>query len=531
MHAGKALVESLKLHGVSRVFSVPGESYLAVLDGLYQSGIENIVCRHEGGACYMADASAKFTSKPGVAFVTRGPGAANAFVGIHTAWQDGDPVVLFVGLIPIADRHRESFQEFSPEAWFGTQAKAVFILDEPDRASEIVADAFFCAQSGRPGPVIVGLPEDIIRQPFDSELSPPRSISESPVCLDAVLEELEKAENPALFVGGERWTPDACEQLTQWAESVPIPVLQDWHADDRLPDASPANAGSLGYGRHQGAADLLDNADLVVCLGTVPGDVATDGFQLRQSPRQRTIAITPDPELRGAGVRVESHIVASPVEAVSALKPLKRGWPEWTAEKHQEFLDATRIPSVEPSSEYAHMNLVFAELQHYLKDPVYTVGAGNHTAWAQSFIPATSYPSQLSTRNGSMGYSIPAAVAATLETSRLVVAVCGDGEFLMNAQELATAVEHKCAFLAIVMDNSQFGTIRQHQENHYPGRVSGTAIRNPDFACYAQAFGAYGEKVTRDSEIADTVRRCIEAVHSGVPAVLHVKVDPEILQP
>lgn len=544
-HAGQAIVDSLALHGVKRVFAVPGESYLAVLDGLHGTDIETVVVRQEGGAAYMAEAHGKFTGEPGVAMVTRGPGAANSYVGIHTAWQDATPMVLFVGLVPIADRMRESFQEFDPNAWFGTQAKRVFVLDQPERASEIVAEAFFAAKSGRPGPVIVGLPEDVIRGEFTGPMVAPIPVAEGAVSareLESLKAALAGAEKPLIVVGGQRWTPEAAAAITRFAEANGIPVAQDWHASDRVPFHSPVNIGTLGYGRCDTAAAMFDEADLLLAIGALPTDVPTDGFTLRQRPDAANYLVSIDTALRGRSGNVTAHIVASPVAFAEAVDGAQLGraasWDSWRARGHDAHVAFATIGDYEDlpatAEGTAHMSVVMGELiKHLPADVVYTVGAGNHIMWAQRFVPTNVYPSQLATRNGSMGYSIPAAVAAGLESpERLVLAVCGDGEFLMNGQELATAAAQGVPVLAIVLDNSQFATIRDHQENHYPGRVSGTQLANPDFAAFARAFGGHGETVTADDQAPGAVERALKAVtEQRKPAIIHVIADQRISLP
>ncbi len=542
-------MDTLALHGVKRVFAVPGESYLAVLDGLHGADIQTVVVRQEGGASYMAEAHGKLTGEPGVAMVTRGPGAANAFIALHTAWQDGTPMVLFVGLVPVADRMRESFQEFDPHAWFGTQTKRVFVLDEPSRASEVVAEAFFAAKSGRPGPVVVGLPEDIITQDFTGVLHHPIPVSEGAIStsqMNVILGTLKDAEKPLLFIGGQRWTPSAAAKVTAFAERNNIPVAQDWHASDRVPFSSPINLGSLGYSRNDTAARMFETADVVVAIGAVPGDVATDGFTLRQHPDAGTHIISIDTSLRGHSGAVSSHIIATPVAVAEALDILgdasdlgrQEVWATWTATGHAAHLDyasiAEDIHLPRTAEGTAHMSTLVRELVGRLPhDAINSIGAGNHTLWAQRFFPTEVFPSQLATRNGSMGYSIPAAVAAALESpERLTVAICGDGEFLMNGQELATAIQYNSPLLAIVLDNGQYATIRAHQERHFPGRISGTQLINPDFAALSRAFGAHGETVRSDKEAADAVERALEAVLiRRTSALIHVVADQTIIEP
>lgn len=544
-HAGQAIVDSLALHGVNRVFAVPGESYLAVLDGLHGADIETIVCRQEGGAAYMAEAHGKFTGEPGVAMVTRGPGAANAFVAIHAAWQDATPMVLFVGLIPVADRERESFQEFDPKAWFGTQAKRVLVLDEASRASEVVAEAFFAAKSGRPGPVIVGLPEDVITHEFTGDLHAPIIVAEGAVSaaeLDVVRTALAGAEKPAIFVGGQRWTPAAAAEITTFAESNGIPVIQDWRASDRIPFDSEVFVGALGYGRTPETARIFAEADVLLAIGAVPTDVPTDGYTLRQSAEATNILVNIDSSLRGRSGAVTAHILASPVAFAAAVRDVRLGkaaaWDSWRAAGRAAQAAFSNLPYVSdlPATREGtgHMSTVISELVRRLpQDAVYSFGAGNHCAWAQRYLPTNMFPSQLSMRNGSMGYSVPAAVAAALESpERLTVAVAGDGEFLMNGQEFATAVQYGAAMLIIVMDNGQYGTIRDHQEHHFPGRVSGTQLANPDFAAFARAFGGHGETVTNDEQAAIAVERSLKAVQDQrIPAIIHVITDPAIALP
>lgn len=545
LHVGAAVVESLTAHGVDRVYSVPGESFLAVLDGLHDAEITNVVARHEGGATYMAEAQGKLTGRPGVALVTRGPGAANAFVAVHSAWQDGTPMVLFVGMVPISDRGRESFQEFDPAAWFGSQTKRVLMLDDPDRASDIVAEAFFAASSGRPGPVVVGLPEDIIRRPFTGEITRPLPVAEGALGtedVEALITALSGAERPLLYLGGPRWTPQVSAQVAQFAERHRIPVVHDWRATDRIPSSSPVNAGWLGYGSAEMPGQMLEEADVVIGVGAVLSDVPTDGYTLRQRPDATTILVTADPSLQGSSGPVTRHILASPqafAEAAEALEISPRiDWETWC----RRGVEAHRSRSVPiPREELpetvrgtAHMAVVMEELRRWLpEDPISTFGAGNHCVWAQYYMPTETYPSQLSTRNGSMGYSVPAAVVASLEhPERMVVAIVGDGEFLMNGQELATAAQYGAAFLVIVMDNGEFGTIRAHQERQYPQRISGTQIANPDFAAFGRAFGGHAEQITDDDDVAGAMERAVHAVTGEHRiAVLQVLTDQRLSTP
>lgn len=544
-HVGTAIAESLAAHGTSRAFLVPGESFLPVLDGLYNSPVEAIVSRQEGGASYMAEAYGKATGEPGVAMVTRGPGASNAFVGVHTGWQDGTPMVIFVGLIPFSDRDRESFQEFDPKAWFGTQAKQVFVLDDPTRASRVVAEAFFQAKQGRPGPVIVGLPEDVLYQDFAGEIEEPIPVTEGAVsAADAayVSEKLAAAKKPLIFAGGGRWTPESARAIEKFAEINQIPVVHDFRASERISFSSPANAGWLGYGRNEHAAELLSEADVLLEVGALLTDVPSDGYTLRQDPHAENIVVNIDTGLRGHSGAISRHILASPVALAEALDNINTGeissaqseWFKNARRAHQEF---STIPSESDwratSAGTAHMEAVIKALQDQLpEEAIFTFGAGNHCIWAQQFLPTQHYPSQLAARNGSMGYSVPGAVSAKLQfPERPVVAIAGDGEYLMNGQELATAVQFGAPFLTVIMTNGEFGTIRDHQKNHFPDRVSGTQLANPDFAAVAKGYGAHGESVDADADVSEAIERALNAVNNGIPAVVNVYTDQDLSLP
>ena len=539
-HVGSAIAQSLIAHGVSRTFLVPGESFLPVLDGLYDNSVDIVVTRQEGGACYMAEAHGKATGEPGVVMVTRGPGAANAFVGIHTAWQDATPLVLFIGLIPLSARDRESFQEFDPKAWFGSQTKQVFVLDDPTRASEVVAEAFFQAQQGRPGPVVVGLPEDILHQDFSGEIISPIPVSNGAVSaadLAVLRAELDQATKPVIYAGGPRWTAQAGAALDAFAQAHKIPVLQEYRASDRIAFDSPAHGGWLGTGRDPRAAELIEEADLLISISAVLGDNPTDGFSLRQDPQARNIIASMDTGVRGNSGNITRHIVASPESfldslselEVAAVAPQRQQWYETAHANHLDYAEI-KEPDTWPEipEGFAHMEAVMQELHNQLPaDTVYTFGAGNHCMWSQRYLRTYTFPSQFSVRNGSMGYSIPAAVATKLQfPERTVVTIAGDGEYLMNGQELATALQYRTPFLIIVMSNGEFGTIRDHQEHHFPDRVSGTQLVNPDFAAVARGFGAHGELVTSDDEVAGAIERALTAMaEDGVPALVNVIID------
>jgi len=540
---GRLIVDALAEHGADRVFCVPGESYLDVLDALHDSEISTVVCRHEGGAAYMAEAQGKLSGRPGIVMVTRGPGAANAFVGVHTAYQDAVPMILFVGLIPLPHRHREAFQEFDVSGWFGTTAKQVLVLDQAGRAPEVVAAAYHAALSGRPGPVIVGLPEDVLVEQADVPDVPPLPVSNGSVSerdLTELGSLLGGATSPLVVVGGTRWTADASRNVTRWAEAWRLPVAGDFRTYDLIDHDSPSYVGQLGYGRDDRLAQRLADADLVIALGGALSDVPTDGFTLRQDRAAVNVVVSPDPSLLGHLGAVKQQIVASPAafaDAVDGLGPPGEvTWSAWTEEARAQQVEygALPDPSTFEPDDTAQMTAVMRDLTDRLpRDAIVTFGAGNHAIWAQRFVRHHQPGTLLGPRNGSMGYGTAAAISASLaEPDRLVVSIAGDGCFLMNGQELATAVQYGAAPLVVIMDNGQYGTIRAHQEQHYPGRVSGTQLQNPDFAALARSFGAHGEVVRTNRDIEPALDRALAAVwEQRIPALVHVIVDPLVLNP
>ncbi|SDS29468.1 thiamine pyrophosphate-dependent enzyme [Corynebacterium timonense] len=541
MHTGAAIVQTLERLGVTRAYHVPGESFLAVLDGLYDSDIETITCRHEAGATYAAEAHGKATGRAGVALVTRGPGAANAKIGVYTAWQDETPLVLFIGLIPTSDRYRDSFQEFDPVGWFGGITKGVFVVDDPQRASRIVANAFHLAESGRRGPVVVGLPEDLIEMPFEGQLAHPIAPARgavSPADIATVEEALRDASRPLLVAGAQGWTQRACDAVRDFAETNQIPVLGEFRASDRIHFDSPANAGWLGTARSDHSAHLLDTADVVVCLGAKLSDKPTDNFTLRQDPGARTIVVSADSELKGHVSSVTHHVLADPAVFATTLgdidltgAPDTTEWYTTARAHHQEFSTPAPFDDLEDGA--VDVNRVMQAITQRLPDnALCTFGAGSHCAWPQRYFPTRAYPSMLATRLGAMGYSVPAALAAKLALpERTVVAFTGDGELLMNGQELVTAVRYNAPMLVILLDNSQYGTIREHQEDMYPGRVSGTQLDNPDFSAWARSLGAWAETLDTAAEVDAVVGRAFDALAHGHVALVHVVVDQEHASP
>ncbi|MFJ9552555.1 thiamine pyrophosphate-dependent enzyme [Nocardiopsis sp. NPDC101807] len=537
--AGHLVVAQLEREGVRRVYGVPGESYLDVLDGLHDSSITTVVTRHEGGAGFMALAEGRLTGLPGVAMVTRGPGAANAFIAVHTAHQDATPLVLFVGLIPVADRGREAFQEFDPAAWFGSTAKAVVTLDDPAAAARVVSDAVRLARSGRPGPVVVGLPEDVIRLPAGAaDTVEPRALPSGRPDADALaraLARVDRAERPVVVVGGENWTDADGAALAAWAAARDIPVLADFRAYDavphRLDGADSPYAGSLGYGRSDAAAALLDDADLALFVGACRTDVLSDGYT--RGGRAETVVVLPGEPLGHSG-RLDQHLVADPAGFVAALAeaggaPVRHDPGRLAGARDAHTAFSTPVAAADDGG-FVDLTAAMGVLREELDDDaVITYGAGNHAVWPARYLEHRSARSLLAPRNGAMGMGVPAAVAASLvRPGRQVVSVAGDGCFLMNGQEIATAIGYGAVFTAIVVDNGVFATIREHQERHYPGRPSGTHLTNPDFAALARSYGGYGETVTATADFRGALRRALE---SGLPAVLHVRQDPAVRAP
>ncbi|WP_156759066.1 thiamine pyrophosphate-dependent enzyme [Microbacterium karelineae] len=530
--AGHAIVRTLEEHGIPRAYVVPGESFLEVLDGLHDSSIETIITRQEGGAAYMADAEGKLTDLPGVVMVTRGPGAANALVGIHTAWQDSTPLVLFIGLIPKDHRQREAFQEFDIHGWFERGAKRVFVLDSAERASEVTAEAIFAARSGRPGPVVVGLPEDIIREQVPVTPHPPIPVATGGISRGdqvALSDALASARKPLVVTGGSDWTAESSRQLTAWLEHTGIAAAAEWRTEGVVGSDSPSYVGPIGYGRPKPTYDLFAETDLVVFIGTLPGDVLTS-YIARQGWDSRNFIVSMDALLRGRSGAVSHQIVAKPPAFVRDLVALDiepdPAWRVWTAKMRRQQEDFAALPTPGTSGP-ARMDSLMAHLVPLLdRDAIVTLGAGEHTNWAHRYMPVRQHPAMVSAGNGSMGYSIPSAVAASLDfPERQVVTIAGDGEFLMNGQELATARQYGATPLVIVMDNAEYGTIRTHQERHHPERVSGTQLVNPDFAAMAAAFGGFGVRVEDDAQIPRAVADALEATRGGRFALIHLIVE------
>jgi acetolactate synthase I/II/III large subunit len=533
---GRILVDQLALHGADLAFGVPGESYIDVLDALVDSPVRYVTCRHEGGAANMAEAYGKLTGRPGICMVTRGPGATQAAVGVHTAFQDGTPLVLLVGQIPRAHAEREAFQEIDYRRMFGPLAKWVAQVDQAERIPELLVRAFRVATSGRPGPVVLALPEDVLSETADVPDASPYAAAQaapSPADLDRVRALLASAERPLAIVGGQPWTAAAGAALATWCDASCIPVAAAWRCQDYVDNYEPCYAGHLGLGVDPALRARLRDADVLLVVGGRLGDIETDGYStiVPPGPGRSLVHVHPDPDELGRVYEPALGIVASGPRFAKALEELapvdgriRRDEYEAAHPAYLRTLEGRPLPGD------VELTGVMAALRERLgPDAILTSGAGNFTVWAHRFYVFRRFRTQLAPLSGAMGYGLPAAVAAKLvHPDREVVCIAGDGDFLMSAQELATARQHDAPVVVIVVDNGMYGTIRMHQERRYPGRVSGTGLENPDFTTLACAYGGYGERVERTAEVPAALDRALGA---GLPAVLHVPVDPEALTP
>lgn len=535
---GQILVDQLARHGVGDIFCVPGESFLAVLDALHDAEIRLTVCRQEGGAAMMAEAHGKLTGKPGICFVTRGPGATNASPGLHIARQDSTPMILFVGQIERAAREREAFQELDYRAVFGTIAKWVTEIDSAERLPELIARAFHVATAGRPGPVVIALPEDMLTETATVTDAPAFQPVETHPALSqmvALQNMLAKAEKPFAILGGSRWSAEAVRRFSRFADLFSLPVACSFRRQGHFSADHRCYAGDLGLGVNPTLLARIKESDLLLVVGGRLSEIPSQGYTLLDipGPRQRLVHVHPDPEELGRVYSPALAINASPTAFAAAIEtvqpPRALPWAAGTEALHADYLawsDPTRITT--PGT--LQMGGVMAHLREVLPaDAILCNGAGNFATWVHRFWPFRAHDGQLAPTSGSMGYGVPAAIGAKrLLPERTVVVVSGDGDFLMNGQEFATAVQYGLPVIVILVDNGMYGTIRMHQEREYPGRVSGTALKNPDFAAYATAFGGYGERVERNEDFPAALARALD---SGLPAILHCPIDPEAITP
>ncbi|WP_179380212.1 thiamine pyrophosphate-binding protein [Jannaschia marina] len=530
-HGGQILADQLRLQGVERVFSVPGESFLAALDGLCDSGIDNIVCRQEGGAAMMAEATAKLTGRPGVVFVTRGPGATNASAGLHVAMQDSTPMVCFVGQIARAHRDREAFQEVDYRALFGGLVKWVAEVDATERLPEYVARAFSVAQSGRPGPVVLALPEDMLSDEAATLDRPPLTLPVQAVPdLDPLIATLAEAERPLVVAGGPGWSQAAADDLRTWAERHGLPVAVTFRRQDHIDNTSPAYVGDLNVGPNPKLMQRLGRADVILALGTRLGDIATGGFETIDPALDapKVIHVHADPGEINRIWSAHVAVVARAADVIAALAARDDALPGWHGQQAEARADyeAWTMPKETPGA--VKLEQVIAHLDATLpEDAILTNGAGNYAAFLHRYYRWRRHGTQLAPTSGSMGYGFPAAIAASIaRPGATVVCLAGDGCFQMTLNEASTAMQHGAAPIVVVANNGRYGTIRMHQERHYPGRVSGTDLVNPDFAALARAYGGQGWVVQTQAEFApalDAARAC------GTLAVIELLLDPDML--
>jgi len=533
-HGGKILSDQLEAHGVTRVFSVPGESFLAALDGMHDSGIQNVVCRQEGGAAMMAEAMGKLTGKPGIAFVTRGPGATNASAGVHIAHQDSTPMILFVGQIARGHRDRDAFQEVDYRAFFGPIAKWAAEVDQTERLPEYINRAFHVATSGRPGPVVLALPEDMLSAVADVPVLQPTATARAGVSnveTDAIMAQLSKAEKPLVIAGGPGWTPQAAADLQRFAEGQGLPVTVPFRRQDYMDNRSPSYVGDLSVGMNPVLARRLKDADCLLVLGARLGDIAMGSYEHMDpaDPAKNIIHVHPDPDVPGSVYRTDLAITAQSADVLARLvqAPKAGDWAAETARGRAEY-EAWQTPLETPGA--VKMEDIVGWLNQTLpEDAIVTNGAGNYAAWLHRYFTFKGYHTQLAPTSGSMGYGFPAAISAALQhPDRTVVCFAGDGCFQMTLNEMSTAVQHGAKVIVIVCNNGRYGTIRMHQEKTYPARVSGTDLANPDFAALARAYGGHGEIVEDSNDFAEAFKRCQE---SRLLSVIELRMDPEVLTP
>jgi acetolactate synthase I/II/III large subunit len=535
---GQVLVDQLVLHGADLAFGVPGESYLAVLDALHDAPLRLVVTRHESGAANMAEAYGKLTGRPGICMATRGPGATNASNGVHTAMQDSTPMLLLVGQVARETIGREAFQELDYRAVFGTMAKWATQIDRAERVPEIVARAFAVATSGRPGPVVIALPEDMLASEVDVPDAAPHRPLAGPAPderdMARLAELLAEAERPLAIVGEGGWTARTGADVAAFAEAQGVPVAASFRCQDFVDNASPAYAGHAGLGMDPALATRIREADLLLAIGGRLGEIPTAGYTLVRpgAPTQRLVHVHPEPGEIGAVYAPALGIVAGLEAFAGAARALEPAGADARAglleaargEYERNLAEARELPGA------LQMTAVMAALRERLPDEaIITNGAGNFSVWAHRYYEFHRYPTQLGPQSGSMGYGVPAAVAAkAVHPDRPVVCIAGDGDFLMTGQELATAVQEELDVVVLVVNNAMYGTIRMHQERHYPGRVVGTDLRNPDFVAYARAFGAHGALVERSEDFPGALD---EALGCGGPALIELRVDPQAITP
>lgn len=536
-HGGKILADQLSLQGVKAVFTVPGESFLAALDGLHDSGsIETIICRQEGGAAMMADAWAKATGETGICFVTRGPGLANAMSGLHIAQQDSSPMILFLGLPASDTEDREAFQEVETKSLLGTFVKWVGVIRDTKRIPEYVSRAFHVAKSGRPGPVVLGLPEDMLAAMADVEDAKLVSVADpdpAPAAIAEVQAALAGAKQPLMLVGGPGWSGEVRDRIQDFARRFDMPVVTSFRCQDYVDNRLDTYAGHAGVGMDPTLATAIKNADVLLVVGSRLGEMTTNGYTLIDipNPKQQLVHVHPSGDELGTVYRADVPIVASADSFSKALEqiqsPASVPWSGWREERRANYVKTLETADL-PGD--VHMGKVVSVLSDMMPDDaMISNGAGNYAAFLHRHFTYKGFRTQLAPTSGSMGYGLPAGVAAKVAfPDRPSIVLAGDGCFMMTCQELATCMQYNLAVVIIVANNGMYGTIRMHQEREYPERVVGTRLTNPDFAKFAESFGGHGETVKTTDAFKPALER---ALASGKPAVIELKLDPEALTP
>jgi acetolactate synthase-1/2/3 large subunit len=537
---GELVIDALEAHGVKQLFCVPGESYLEVLDALHDSPIAATSARQEGGAAMMAEAWGKLHGTPGICFVTRGPGATNASAGIHVAQQDSTPMILFIGQINSQLRHREAFQEVDYGQFFGSMAKWVAEIDSPDRITEMVSRAWSVATSGRPGPVVLVLPEDTLSgSAMSTNIKPFSALETYPSSADLqhMANLLEQANNPIIIIGGSRWCADSVAQIETFVEQFNVPVACSFRRQMLFNHHHPNYAGDVGLGINPHLKSAIGTADLVILMGGRFSEVPSQNYQLLgvHGAQQQLIHIHASAEELGRVYRADLAIHASPkalAQGLSQLTPtlkVPQQRLDHLKQCHNSYRDWSSLPTEAHPGE-VQMPAIMAYLAASLPaNSIITNGAGNYATWIHRFWKFSEYGTQLAPTSGSMGYGLPAAVAAKIAfPNKTVVAFAGDGCFQMTMQELGTASQAKAAVVVLVIDNGMYGTIRMHQELHFPNRVSVTDLVNPDFCALAKAYGAFATQVTNSAQFPQALS---DAMRANKPALIHIKLDPQALTP
>ena len=532
-HGGQILIDQLKIQGVERVFCIPGESYLPALDGLYGSGIETVVGRQEGGVAMMAEASGKLTGRPGVAFVTRGPGATNASAGIHIAFQDSTPMVLFIGQVDSSQRDREAFQEVDYKKMFTPLAKWVAEIDKTERIPEYVSRAFSVAVSGRPGPVILSLPEDILfakSNVIDAPKIKPLRQMVSEIDVKEIITKLKNASNPFIIVGGSGWSLEASKSLGKFAKSLGIPVGTSFRCQDYLNNYHPNYVGDVGIGINPELLKRIKMADCILVLNARLGEMTTGGYSMFDIPKtkQYLIHIHPDPNELGSVYQPDIGLVCNSADFIQKAAEISKDSQRKPPIKERKSYEAWQKIITTPGD--VKMEIVIKTLSETISEKtIITNGAGNYNGWLHRYFKYRGWRTQVGSTSGSMGYGLPAAVAAKLMyPNNEVICLSGDGCFQMTMQEFGTACQYGLNIIVIISNNSIYGTIRMHQEREFPGRPSGTSMLNPNFADLAKSYGGYGEVVLKTNQFLNALERAREA---NKPAILDLRTDPKAITP